>query len=133
MGVDFYQQKLDEFRSHELCESEREIIELTSSTELEYRESIADAWRIALFAMRKRCSELRCFTCGSTCLSFVREYDSESHELDGFLHPNCNGSFVCVGTSFINIDSLFLDGEGRRIIKAEPDARESSISRELES
>lgn len=115
MGVDFYRQKLDEFQLSELSQSDREFIQQTNRTELQYRQSIIDAWQIALSVVLNRRSEPRCFACGSTNISFIREYNTESHDVNGFPHPNCDGSFVRVGCSFINIDLLYLDGEGRRI------------------
>lgn len=134
MDVDFYEQQLDEFQRSQLSESDCEFIDLTNRTALQYRKSIIDAWTIALSAARDRRSRPRCFTCGSTEISYIAGYDPESHEIASFPHPNCNGSFVPVASSFKNIDLLYLDHEGRRIVATEQgDPPKSPVGREFES
>ncbi len=119
MGANFYAQQLDAFRRSGLSEHDREFIALTNRAEPQYRKSISDAWKIVLSAARVRLSKPRCFTCGSIEISYIPEYDLESHDILSFPHPNCSGSFVRVANSFINIALLYLDGEGRRKIATE--------------
>ena len=114
MDVDFYEQQLVACQSSELSKSDHQFIQLTNRTESEYRECLIDAWRIALSAASDRRSPPRCFTCGSTDITYILEYDFETHELARFPHPSCDGSFIQVGRTFINIDHLYLDGEGRQ-------------------
>lgn len=114
LDVNYYETQLFDFQSPDLSASDRELVSMTQRSESEFRESIANAWRIAKRAARDRKSPPRCFTCGTTDIFFIAGYDSDSHELPPFPHPDCAGTFNRTGCSYPNFEILYLDAEGRR-------------------